>query len=205
MDLPSKYVQDAVEALASLPGIGRKTALRLTLHLLKQDEEHVARFSEAFLRMKQRVRTCVRCHNISDEELCSICRNPKREQEVVCVVEDLRDILAIENTQQYFGLYHVLGGCISPMDGIGPSDLHIDSLVQRIEADSVTEVLLALPTTLEGDTTNFYLYKKLAPFNLTITTIARGVAIGDELEYTDEVTLGRSIANRVPYESSIQR
>lgn len=205
MEIPSKYLTNAVDQLASLPGIGRKTALRLALFLLKQKPEDVEAFSEAFTMLKKEVKFCKKCHNISDSDLCSICSSPKRANGVICVVEDLRDILAIENTQQFSGTYHVLGGNISPLDGIGPNDLNIASLLERITAEEITEVVLALSTTMEGDTTNFYLYKKLSPLSVKVTTLARGVAIGDELEYTDEITLGRSIVNRLPYESSLQR
>lgn len=205
MDLPSSILNNAVEQFASLPGIGRKTALRLTLHLLGQPEEDVKRFSDAFTLMKANIKYCKKCHNISDAELCGVCSNTKRNENLLCVVEDMRDVIAIENTQQYNGLFHVLGGNISPMEGIGPNDLNIDSLIHRIESEEITEIVFALSTTMEGDTTNFYLYKKLAGFDVKITTIARGVAIGDELEYTDEVTLGRSILNRTPYESTFKR
>ncbi|MGD1844818.1 MAG: recombination mediator RecR [Salibacteraceae bacterium] len=205
MDLPSSLLDQAVEQFASLPGIGRKTALRLALHLLKQSPEEVSAFGNAFIRMRNEVQFCSRCHNLCETELCSICRNPKREVALLCVVEDMRDIIAVENTQQFKGFYHVLGGVISPMDGVGPNDLQIESLVNRVAEGEIKEVILALSTTMEGDTTNFYLYKKLAPFEVNITTIARGVAIGDELEYTDEVTLGRSILHRTPYEATLSR
>lgn len=195
----------AVEQFASLPGIGRKTALRLALHLLKQSPEEVAEFGNSFIRMRNEVRFCKRCHNLTENEICGICRNPKRDTGVLCVVEDMRDIIAVENTQQFNGYYHVLGGVISPMDGVGPNDLHVDTLIERVSEGSIKEIILALSTTMEGDTTNFYLYKKLAPFELKLSIIARGVAIGDELEYTDEVTLGRSIIQRTPYEASLSR
>ena len=189
--------------MASLPGIGRKTALRLVLHMLNQDTSDVRAFGQAFVELKDNVQFCNTCHNISDAPLCSICSSYKREASTICVVEDMRNVIAIENTQQYTGVYHVLGGIISPMDGIGPSELNIDSLVNRIAKSEIKEVIMALSTTLEGDTTNFYIYKKLSEYNIDITTIARGVAIGDDLEYTDEITLGRSILNRMPYSNSL--
>lgn len=200
-------LQAAVEEFSRLPGIGRKTALRLVLHLLKQDQETVARFSAAMLRLRQEVVYCRQCHNISDQDLCEICRSPRRDASLICVVEDLRDVIAIENTGQYHGMYHVLGGIISPMDGIGPSDLNIDSLIERIalQRDDINEVILALSTTMEGDTTNFFLFRKIKPYEVKVSVIARGIAIGDELEYADEVTLGRSIINRTPYENLIKK
>jgi recombination protein RecR len=203
----SKLLQAAVEEFSRLPGIGRKTALRLVLHLLKQDQETVARFSDAMLRLRQEVVYCRQCHNISDQDLCEICRSPRRDDSLICVVEDLRDVIAIENTGQYHGMYHVLGGIISPMDGIGPGDLNIESLVERIaeNKESMKEVILALSTTMEGDTTNFFLFRKIKPYNVKVSVIARGIAIGDELEYADEVTLGRSIINRTPYQNLINK
>jgi recombination protein RecR len=203
----SKLLQAAVEEFSRLPGIGRKTALRLVLHLLKQDQETVARFSDAMLRLRQEVVYCRQCHNISDQDLCEICRSPRRDDSLICVVEDLRDVIAIENTGQYHGMYHVLGGIISPMDGIGPGDLNIESLVDRIaeKKESIKEVILALSTTMEGDTTNFFLFRKIKPYNVKVSVIARGIAIGDELEYADEVTLGRSILNRTPYQNLINK
>lgn len=205
MEVPSTHLQEAVDQFASLPGIGRKTALRLALFMLKQEHHDVEAFSSAFLKLKEEVRFCEKCHNVSDTPICNICSNPKRSTETICVVEDLRDVLALENTGQYTGTYHVLGGNISPLDGIGPADLTIDSLLERVQNEDVSEVILALSTTMEGDTTNFYLYRKLSGLNVNVTTLARGVAIGDELEYIDEVTLGRSIVNRTPYESSLKR
>ena len=187
--------------LAKLPGIGRKTALRLALFLLKQDQAEVEAFGQAVIKMRNQIIYCKNCHNISDEELCAICSSPKREQSIVCVVESIRDVMAIENTSQFPGVYHVLGGIISPMDGIGPDDLSIESLINRVSTSPIREIILALPTTIEGDTTNFYLYKRLKESGVQLSTIARGVSIGDELEYTDEITLGRSIVNRTPYES----
>ncbi len=199
----SKLLQAAVEEFSRLPGIGRKTALRLVLHLLRQDSDTINRFSESVVKLHQNVVYCSRCHNISDRELCEICGSPRRDSSVICVVEDIRDVIAIENTGQYHGLYHVLGGIISPMDGIGPADLNIDSLVYRIGNDKdISEVILALSTTMEGDTTNFYLYRKINPFSIKVSVIARGIAIGDELEYADEVTLGRSIIHRTEYDKS---
>jgi recombination protein RecR len=200
---PSKLLEQAVREFAALPGIGNKTALRLVLHLLKQETEDVENFANAMTVLKKNIHHCMICQNISDTEICQICANPKRSRELVCVVENIRDVMAIENTNQYTGLYHVLGGIISPIDGIGPGDLTIDELEQRIKAGGTSEVILALSTTMEGDTTNFYIYKRLEPYPLTITTLARGVAIGDELEYADEITLGRSIADRTPFEPTI--
>ncbi len=200
-------LQAAVEEFSRLPGIGKKTALRLVLHLLKQDQEVVARFSDSMLRLRQEVVYCRQCHNISDQDLCEICRSPRRDASLICVVEDLRDVIAIENTGQYHGMFHVLGGIISPMDGIGPSDLNIESLIERIakHKENIKEVILALSTTMEGDTTNFFLFRKIKPYDVKVSVIARGIAIGDELEYADEVTLGRSIINRTPYENLIKK
>jgi recombination protein RecR len=202
---PSKLLEQAVNELAKLPGIGRKTALRMALHLLKRPPQDVAALGNAVIKMRNEIIYCAECHNISDLELCAICANPKRDHSLVCVVEDIRDVMAIENTGQFSGIYHVLGGIISPMEGIGPQNLNIDALITRVSAGRVIEIVLALPTTIEGDTTNFYLFRKLAEFNLKLTTIARGVSIGDELEHTDEVTLGRSILNRTPYESGLKQ
>jgi len=202
---PSKLLELAVNELAKLPGIGRKTAMRMALHLLKQNIAEVEALGTAVIKMRNEINYCRECRNISDQDLCAICGNPKRDHTLICVVEDIRDVMAIENTGQFSGLYHVLGGIISPMNGIGPQDLHIDALLNRMGPGTVVEVILALPTTIEGDTTNFYLSRKLAGFNLTLTTIARGISIGDELEHTDEVTLGRSILNRTPYESVLLR
>ena len=184
-----------------MPGVGRKTALRLVLHLLRQDTEDVLQLTAAINKMKQEVKRCRICHNISDSEVCPICSDPRRDETTICVVENIQDVMAVENTQQFRGLYHVLGGVISPMDGIGPSDLEIDSLVERVGKGGVKEVILALSSTMEGDTTNFYIFRKLAPFSdVKISIIARGIPVGDELEYADEVTLGRSILNRTPFE-----
>ena len=193
-------MERAVQEFSHLPGIGRKTALRLVLHLLRQDDETVAHFTDAIGKMKQEVKYCRRCHNISDSDVCPICSDPHRDTKTVCVVENIQDVMAVENTQQFNGLYHVLGGVISPMDGIGPSDLEIDSLVERVREGGVEEVILALSSTMEGDTTNFYIFRKLAPYAVKLSIIARGISVGNELEYTDEVTLGRSILNRTPFE-----
>ncbi len=199
----SKLVENAVNELARLPGIGRKTALRLTLHILKKDTSQAEALGNAIIKMKNEIMYCTVCHNISDTEVCEICSNPKRNRQTLCVVEDIRDMMAIENTGQYTGVYHVLGGIISPMDGIGPGDLNIESLVNRVSSGEIKEVIMALSTTIEGDTTNFYIFKRLKDFNIEVTTIARGIAIGDELEYADEITLGRSILNRMPYENTL--
>ena len=196
---PSALLEKAVNEFAKLPGIGRKTAMRLVLHLLRQDETTVESFAHALTTLKHEVKYCKVCHNISDTDVCRLCSNPQRDASIICVVENIQDVMAVENTQQFRGLYHVLGGVISPMDGIGPSDLEIESLVKRVEAGGVKEVILALSSTMEGDTTNFYIFRKLAKCNVKLSIIARGISIGDELEYTDEVTLGRSIVNRTPF------
>ena len=193
---PSQLLDDAVGELSKLPGVGRKTALRLALFLLRQSTDSVDAFAGAISKMRHEVRYCRVCHNISDTDICPICANPKRDTRTICVVENIRDVMAVENTQQYNGLYHVLGGIISPMDGVGPSDIEIDSLVERVAAGGVKEVILALSSTMEGDTTNFYISRKLAPYDVAVSVIARGISVGDELEYTDEVTLGRAILNR---------
>lgn len=202
---PSKLLENAVNEFAKLPGIGRKSALRLVLHLLKQDLQDVEIFGNSLIQLRSEIKHCKICHNISDTDICSICANPSRNPSIICVVENIKDVMSIENTQQFKGLYHVLGGIISPMDGVGPSDLEIDSLVTRVNAGNTEEVILALSTTMEGDTTNFFIYKKLKNTDVKISTLARGVSIGDELEYTDEVTLGRSIVNRTNFEESIIR
>lgn len=189
-----------MQEFSKLPGIGRKTALRLVLHLLRENTEEVLLFADTIARMRQEVKHCKVCHNISDSDVCPICSDPRRDEHTICVVENVQDVMAVENTQQFNGLYHVLGGVISPMDGIGPSDLEIDSLVERIKKGDVKEVILALGSTMEGDTTGFYIFRKLAPYDVKLTAIARGISVGDELEYTDEVTLGRSILNRTPFE-----
>ena len=197
---PSQLLEKAVQEFSKLPGIGRKTALRLVLYQLRQDAEDVQAFVEAIAKMKLEVHYCQRCHNISDSDLCPICADPRRDASTICVVENIQDVMAVENTQQFHGLYHVLGGVISPMDGIGPADLEIESLVKRVEQEKIQEVILALSSTMEGDTTNFYIYRKLAPYDVKLSIIARGIPVGDELEYADEVTLGRSIMNRTPFE-----
>ena len=190
-----------MQEFSKLPGIGRKTALRLVLNLLRREEDDVLQFTETIARMRQEVKHCRVCHNISDSAVCPLCGDPRRDTSTICVVENVQDVMAVENTQQYQGLYHVLGGVISPMDGVGPADLEIDSLVERVRQGGVKEVILALSSTMEGDTTNFYIFRKLAPFtDVKLTIIARGISVGDELEYTDEVTLGRSILNRTPFE-----
>lgn len=198
----SSLLENAVNEFSKLPGIGRKTALRLVLHLLKQSTFEVEKFGKSMIQLREEIQYCKVCHNISDTEVCQICSNPSRDNKTLCVVENIKDVMSVENTQQFKGLYHVLGGIISPMDGIGPHDLQIESLIERVKTDEVKEVILALSTTMEGDTTNFYIFRKLAPFNIKITTIARGIAVGDELEYADEVTLGRSIVNRVDFTNS---
>ena len=198
---PSQLLEQAVQEFAKLPGIGRKTALRLVLHLLRQETEDVTHFADTIARMRREVKRCKVCHNISDSDTCPICSDPRRDRSTICVVENIQDVMAVENTQQFHGRYHVLGGVISPMDSIGPADLEIDSLVARVASGEVKEVILALGSTMEGDTTNFYIFRKLAPYHdVKISIIARGISVGDELEYTDEVTLGRSILNRTPFE-----
>ena len=197
---PSVLLEKAVNEFSKLPGIGRKTALRLVLHLLRQSNSDVEQFASAIAKVKQEVKYCRVCHNISDEDVCPICSDPRRDTSLICVVENIQDVMAVENTQQFRGLYHVLGGIISPMDGIGPDQLEMQSLVQRVEQGGVSEVILALSSTMEGDTTNFYISRKLAPLDVKLSVIARGISVGDELEYTDEVTLGRSIVNRTPFE-----
>lgn len=195
----SQLLDNAVAELAKLPGIGRKTALRLALHLLRQDESEAVALGESIISMRKQIRYCKVCHNISEKETCDICSDPKRDPSIICVVENVKDLLTIESTHEHFGLYHVLGGVISPLDGVSPSDLEISSLVERVAAGGIKEVILALSPTMEGDTTNFYISRKLAPFDVEISMLARGVSIGNDLEYTDEFTLGRSIVNRVPY------
>ncbi len=203
MIFSSSLLENAVNEFAKLPGIGKKTALRLVLHLIKQDASEVAHFSEAISLMKEEIKFCSRCHNISDAGLCNICSNQYRKQEILCVVENIRDVIAIESTQQFNGVYHVLGGIISPLDGIGPDQLTIDSLVKRIENENITEIIFALNANIQGDTTIYYIGKKLKAFSLKITTIARGIAFGGELEYADEMTLAKSISNRIPVENYI--
>lgn len=203
MNFSSKLLEQAVDEFGRLPGIGKKTALRLVLHLLKQPNGDVARFTQAINNLKENIKYCKTCFNISDETVCEICQSVKRDRSLICVVEDTRDVMAIENTNQYHGVYHVLGGLISPMDGIGPTDLKIEGLIERMRENNVSEIILALSATMEGDTTIFYLYRKLREFNIQISTIARGIAFGGELEYVDEITLGRSITTRVPYERNV--
>jgi recombination protein RecR len=198
-EYPSKLLENAVNEFSSLPGIGRKTAFRLVMNLLKRDPEEVKRFGETIIRLHGEIHYCKICHSISDSEICTICSDIKRDRSILCIVENIQDVMAIENTRQFKGVYHVLGGIISPVDGIGPADLKIDSLEEKVKAGGINEVILALSTTMEGDTTNFYLYKRLNKYNVFLSTLARGVAIGDELEYTDEITLGRAINNRNPY------
>jgi len=205
MNFSSRLLENAVNEFSRLPGVGQKTALRLVLHLLNQPEADVNRFTESLSRLKRDIRFCETCKNISDTAICEICASHKRDKTLVCVVEDTRDVMAIENTNQYNGVYHVLGGLISPMDGIGPSELNIESLVQRVRTGDISEVILALNPTMEGDTTIFYIYKKLKDLPVKVSTIARGIAFGGEIEYVDEITLGRSIATRVPYENSLMR
>lgn len=200
MKIPSKHIENAVEQLSSLPGIGKRTALRLVLQLLNRSEEEVLLFSQSFLEMKQHVVHCTECGNVSDTPICGICSNPKRDKKTICVVEDIRDVLAIESTESYSGVYHVLGGIISPMDGISPNDLNISPLVEKASSGEVDEVIFALSATMEGDTTNFYIYKKIQSNAIKITTLSRGVSVGAELQYADELTLGRSLLNRQPFE-----
>lgn len=204
MEFSSKLLENAVNEVSRLPGIGKRTALRLVLHLLKQPKENTTFLTEALTQLKEGVKSCHKCHNISDTVLCDICNNPNRNPEIVCVVEDIRDVMAIENTAQFKGLYHVLGGKISPMEGVGPQNLTIDSLVEKVKSGEVKELIFALSSTMEGDTTNFYIYKQLENLDVVTSTIARGISVGDELEYADEVTLGRSILNRIPFEQSLK-
>ncbi|MDO9261287.1 MAG: recombination mediator RecR [Flavobacteriaceae bacterium] len=204
MNFSSKILEDAVNEISHLPGIGKRTALRLVLHLLKQPKERTKNLSNALNRLVDEIKYCIKCHNLSDVEICEICANPKRDEGVICVVEDVRDVMAIENTTQFRGLYHVLGGKISPMDGVGPHNLTIHNLVERVKTNEIQEVILALSSTIEGDTTNFYIFKQLQETNVKISTIARGISVGNELEFTDEITLGRSILNRIPFENSLK-
>jgi recombination protein RecR len=200
---PSKLLENAVNEFSKLPGIGRKSALRMVLHLLRQNKESVTTFGECLIQLRNEIKHCNVCHNISDTQTCQICANPARNNSVICVVENIRDVMLVENTHQYNGLYHVLGGIISPMDWIGPNELEINSLIERAENPDLVEIILALPTTMEGDTTSFYIFRKLKEKPVRVTTLARGLAVGDDLEYTDEITLGRSLVNRVLYESSV--
>lgn len=198
----STLLENAVDKLSQLPGIGRKTALRLALHILRQDEQMGVSLGESLIKLRQGISYCKRCHNISETELCPICSNPQRDESTLCVVESVKDVISVENTNQYAGLYHVLGGVISPLDGVGPDQLQIGSLVERVKQGGVAEVILALSATMEGETTNFYIYRQLAPYNVKITQLARGVAVGNEIEYIDEITLGRSLVNRTLFSDS---
>jgi recombination protein RecR len=204
MEFSSKLLEKAVNEMAQLPGIGKRTALRLVLHLLRQPAEQTQFLSQALTTMRDEIKLCANCHNISDVEICEICANKSRDHKIVCVVEDVRDVMAIENTRQYKGIYHVLGGKISPIDGVGPSQLNITTLVEKVKLGTIDEIIFALSSTMEGDTTNFYIFKQIAACDIKTSTIARGIAVGDELEYADEVTLGRSIVQRVPFENSLK-
>jgi recombination protein RecR len=204
MDFSSKLLENAVNEMSQFPGIGKRTALRLVLHLLKQPKEQTGHLANALKNFRNEIKLCANCHNISDVAICEICANTKRTGEIICVVEDIRDVMAIENTSQFKGHYHVLGGKISPMEGVGPHNLTIESLVEKVRNGSVKEIIFALSSTMEGDTTNFYIYRQLQGLEVQLSTIARGISVGDELEYTDEVTLGRSIVNRVPFENSLK-
>jgi len=197
--LPSRLLENAVNEFSKLPGIGKKTALRLVLHILNQSDEDALQMANSIIEMKNDVKLCKKCNNITEEELCSICKSHARDESLICVVESIKELIAIESTSQYNGLYHILGGRISPMDGIGPKDLHIESLEERLKTDEIAEVILALSTTMEGDTTSFYIYRRLEKYKIPLSTLARGISIGDELEYTDEITLGKSLLNRMPY------
>ncbi|MCC7520838.1 MAG: recombination protein RecR [Flavobacteriaceae bacterium] len=205
MNFSSKLLEKAVDEMSQLPGIGKRTALRLVLHLLNRPKSQTEQLTDSLIQLVNQINFCTSCHNISDHEICEICANPRRDSETICVVEDIRDVMAIENTAQFKGLYHVLGGKISPMEGIGPQHLKIDTLVEKIKSGKVKELIFALSSTIEGDTTNFYIFKKIQAYDIKITTIARGISVGDELEYADEVTLGRSILHRIPFENSLRR
>ena len=204
MEFSSKFIENAVNEISNLPGIGKKSALRLVLFLLRQPESQSKNLANAISEMRLNVNFCKNCHNISDLDVCEICSNPRRDQSVICVVEDIRDVIAIEKTSSFNGLYHVLGGKISPIDGIGPDDLNIESLVEKVKNNPIKEVIFALSTTMEGDTTNFYIYRQISDFNIATSTIARGISVGDDLEYADEITLGRSITDRIPFEKSLK-
>ena len=204
MEFSSKLLENAVNEMAQLPGVGKRTALRLVLHMLRQPKAQTLQLAEALQTMRSEVKFCKSCHNISDVELCEICSNPNRNETIICVVEDIRDVMAIENTSSFKGLYHVLGGKISPMDGIGPHDLNIETLVEKIKHGKIKELIFALSSTMEGDTTNFYIFKQIQDYEVETSTIARGISVGDELEYADEITLGRSIVNRIPFETSLK-
>lgn len=205
MEFSSKLLEKAVNEMSQLPGIGKRTALRLVLHLLRQPNDQTTQLASALQNMRNEIKFCKSCHNISDTSLCEICANPHRTDDIICVVEDIRDVMAIENTSSFRGLYHVLGGKISPMDGIGPNDLNIESLVEKVKKGKIKELIFALSSTMEGDTTNFYIFKQIQDCNIITSTIARGISVGNELEYTDEITLGRSIMNRIPFESSLKQ
>lgn len=205
MNFPSKLVENAVEQLSRLPGIGKRSALRLVLHLLKQEKSSVERFGDSFIQLIQNISYCTSCFSIADSQLCEVCADKKREQTTICIVEDVRVMMAIENTMQFKGIYHVLGGLISPMDGVGPNDLRIEELIKKVERGNINEVIFALSTTMEGDTTNYYLFRRLKDSGVKISSIARGIAIGDELEYTDELTLGTALSSRMPYENSLAK
>ena len=204
MEFSSKFIENAVNEISNLPGIGKKSALRLVLFLLKQPESQSQNLANAISQMRLNVSFCKKCHNISDSDICEICANPRRDESIICVVEDIRDVMAIEKTSSFNGLYHVLGGKISPVDGIGPDDLNISSLVEKVKNNEISEVIFALGTTMEGDTTNFYIYRQISDYNITTSTIARGISVGDDLEYADEITLGRSITDRIPFEKSLK-
>ncbi len=205
MEISSKIIEQAVDSFSGLPGVGKKTALRHVLHLIKQDKAMIEAFIESLEQLKTGLKFCIKCHNISETEVCTICSNTNRDNSTLCLVQDFRDILAIESTGQFKGLYHVLGGLISPLEGIGPADLNIETLIQKASAGEIKEIILALNATMEGETTSFFIYKKLAPYNISMSAIARGIAVGEELEYTDEVTLARSIVNRVPFNNAIKK
>jgi recombination protein RecR len=205
MNFPSKLVENAVNQLSRLPGIGKRSALRLVLHMLKQEKNSVEQFGDSFIQLINRINYCSRCYGISDSELCEVCSNPKRDVETICIVEDIRVMIAIESTMQYKGVYHILGGLISPMDGVGPNDIRAEELVKKVKNGAVKEVIFALSTTMEGDTTNYYLFRRLKDSGVKISSIARGIAIGDELEYTDEITLATAISSRLPYENSLAK
>lgn len=205
MEFSSKIIEQAVDAFAQLPGVGKKTALRYVLHVIKQDKNQAEALSKLILQLKTDLKFCIKCHNISEQDTCEICINPLRDETTLCIVQDYRDVMAIENTGLYKGRYHVLGGIISPLDGVTPSSLNIETLLNKVSAGNIAEVILALNATMEGETTSFYLFRKLAPFNIKLSAIARGIAVGDELEYADEVTLGRSITNRIPFDSLMKK
>ena len=205
MEFSSKFIENAVNEISNLPGIGKKSALRLVLFLLKQPESQSLNLANAISQMRLNVNFCSNCHNISDVDICEICINPRRDKSIICVVEDIRDVMAIEKTSSFNGIYHVLGGKISPLDGIGPDDLNIDSLVEKVQTNQIKEVIFALSTTMEGDTTNFYIFRRISDYDIITSTIARGISVGDDLEYTDEITLGRSITDRIPFENSLKK